>query len=59
MKDSQVVIALANMASKVDVKVTMDSMGKVHQQWEELYKRAAELINKLEAQEKEGINDPE
>lgn len=53
MKRSEVVITLANIASKTEVKVTPSNMADLQKQWQELFTGAAALINELEAQEKD------
>ena len=51
MKRSKIVIALADLASKVDLRVTPQNIGTLATQTNELFAEAAELINELEAEE--------
>jgi len=51
MKRSKIVIALADLASKVDLRVTPQNIGTLANQTNELFAEAAELINELEAEE--------
>ena len=51
MLRSKIVIALADLASKVDIRVTPQNIGNVASQTNLLFEEAAKFINELEADE--------
>lgn len=57
MERSKIVIALADLASKVDMRVTPQNIGTLANQTNELFEEAAKLINELEAEETTNDND--
>jgi len=61
MLRSKIVIALADLASKVDLRVTPQNIGTLADQTNTLFAEAAKFINELEADEVEveGFTDEE